>query len=91
MSNPICEKCSGKFIKNLKYGALYSADVELENIGYNKWKCPECGEIYDIDEDDYYDDEERISVYEAAQIWASHGKDEDYMFGYTEEELENAL
>ena len=35
--------------------------------------------------------EEPISVYEAAEIWASHGKDEDYMFGYSEEELEDAL
>ena len=26
-----------------------------------------------------------------SMIWASHGKDEDYTFGYTEEELEDAL
>lgn len=37
------------------------------------------------------DDSERLSVWEAAEIWASNGKDEDYMFGYTEEELEDAL
>lgn len=41
----------------------------------------------DVDEDD----EERISVGDAALIWASNGKDEDYMFGYSEEELEDAL
>ena len=43
--------------------------------------------------DDYEDDEtgERLSVYDAAVIWVSKGKDEDYMFGYTEEELESAL
>ena len=35
-------------------------------------------------------DSEAISVSDAALIWRSHGKDEDYMFGYTEEELENA-
>ena len=35
--------------------------------------------------------DEPLSVYEAAEIWAAHGKDEDYMFGYTEEELEDAL
>lgn len=40
--------------------------------------------------DDEYDDE-AISVYDAALIWASNGKDEDYTFGYTEEELEDAL
>ena len=36
-------------------------------------------------------DSESISVYDAAQIWLSNGKDEDYTFGYSEEELENAL
>lgn len=36
-------------------------------------------------------DDESLSVYEAAEIWLSNGKDEDYTFGYTEEELENAL
>lgn len=30
-------------------------------------------------------------MYEAADIWASHGKDADYVFGYTEAELEEAL
>lgn len=43
------------------------------------------------DDDDYDDDEEGLDVYDAALIWASNGKDEDYMFGYTEEELEDAL
>ena len=37
------------------------------------------------------DDSERLSVYDAALIWMSNGKDEDYTFGYTEEELEDAL
>lgn len=41
-------------------------------------------------EDDDYDNE-YISVHDAALIWASNGKDEDYMFGYSEEELEDAL
>lgn len=40
-------------------------------------------------EDD--DSDECLSVYDAADIWASNGKDEDYMFGYTEQELEDAL
>ena len=39
----------------------------------------------------YEESDERISVYEAALIWASNGKDEDYMFGYSEDELEDAL
>ena len=40
------------------------------------------------DEDD---ENEGLNVYDAALIWASKGKDEDYMFGYTEEELNDAL
>lgn len=64
-----------------------------------EWTCTECGCVNDVsdgniiydDEDDYdEDDSERLSVWEAAEIWRSHGKDEDYMFGYTEQELENA-
>lgn len=50
--------------------------------------CENCR--YGLDDDDE-DDSESLSVYEAAEIWASHGKDEDYMFGYSEEELEDAL
>lgn len=68
--------------------------------------CPQCGESltkryvysdmyctncrFGLDDEDLVDDES-LNVYEAAEIWASHGKDEDYMFGYTEEELEGAL
>ena len=37
------------------------------------------------------DDNEDLSVYDAALIWMSNGKDEDYTFGYSEEELEEAL
>ena len=45
----------------------------------------------DDDEDDDDDEGEGLSVYEAALLWASKGKDEDYMFGYSEDELEDAL
>lgn len=34
---------------------------------------------------------ERLSVWEAAEIWESNGEDEAYMFGYTEEQLRAAL
>ena len=37
------------------------------------------------------DDDENISVYDAALIWQSNGEDEDYTFGYTESELRRAL
>lgn len=65
----------------------------MEYKGEGNFECQICGftyhdDDYDIDEDE---DEESLSVYDAALIWASNGKDEDYTFGYTEEELEDAL
>lgn len=46
----------------------------------------------EVDYEDIYDEEEEtLSVYDTADIWMSNGKDEDYMFGYTREELEDAL
>lgn len=62
----------------------------MEYIGDGDWKCPKCGMIIAFGEPDEEDDE-RLDVYDAAEIWASHGKDEDYTFGYSEEELEAAL
>ena len=56
---------------------------------YSEMYCTNCNYGLDDDEDD--DNDENLSVYEAAEIWASHGKDVDYMFGYTEKELEDAL
>ena len=54
--------------------------------------CYHCSGEPDYDSyDDGDGDDERISVWDAAQIWASNGKDEDYMFGYSEDELEDAL
>ena len=66
--------------------------AKLEYVGSNEWECSECDAVYEIEglEDDDYDDDERLSVWDAAAIWRSHGKDEDYMFGYTEDELEDA-
>lgn len=32
-----------------------------------------------------------LSLGDAADMWASNGKDEDYTFGFTEEELQQAL
>lgn len=74
-----CPNCGGHMAKFLP----------LENV----WECEDCGSCYEILYNDNDDDNEceRISVYEAAMIWASNGKDEDYMFGYTKEELEDAL
>lgn len=44
----------------------------------------------DDDDDENGDAGERLSVWDAANIWLSRGKDEDYMFGYTEDELQRA-
>ena len=57
------------------------------------WRCEECGYLNDVSDDNIIDDssDERISVYDAALIWVSHGMDEDYMFGYSADELEDAL
>ena len=57
--------------------AIEAADAECDDEEY--------------EDDDNEDNSESLSVYEAAQIWASHGKDEDYTFGFTEDELEDAL
>lgn len=71
--------------------------TELRDHWDPKILCAECA-INTIDaapsgyeDDDTSEDGDGLSVWDAADIWASHGKDEEYMFGYTEEELENAL
>ena len=64
--------------------------VDLVYEGDRQWVCPVCGFVTDLEGVDV-DVDECLSVEEAALIWASHGKDEDYMFGYSEEELEDAL
>ena len=65
---------------------------EMYYVGGGNWKCPECGEVlYEGYDEDGESTEECISLDEAALIWASHGKDEDYTFGYSEEDLEDAL
>lgn len=80
----------------LKYG-------EKPETLFENFLCYDCAEdayekfqeeIHDddwMDDDNDNDDDESLNVYDAAIIWASHGKDEDYMFGYSEEELEDAL
>jgi len=75
------------------------SEMEVWEEGYNKKRvsCPKCGTEWFVDENNEIIDEnevesdEKISVYEAAQIWVSNGKDEDYMFVYTEQELEDVL
>ena len=49
----------------------------------------DAGDSFDDDEDDE-DHAEALSAWDAADIWLSRGMDEDYMFGYSEEELRKA-
>ncbi|MGP5083049.1 hypothetical protein ACTXJ8_14955 [Corynebacterium variabile] len=56
---------------------------------YSEMYCTNCN--YGLDDEDDSQSDESLSVYEAANIWASNGMDEDYTFGYSETELEEAL
>ena len=53
--------------------------------------CENCRYGLEDDDEDDYESDESLSVYDAALIWQSNGKDEDYTFGYSEDELEDAL
>lgn len=92
-------------MRALEFGTCLNCEEEMDcetKRGRLYLTCPVCGQhmkaddwysryytmLEDEAEDD--DDEERLSVWDAAAIWRSHGRDEDYMFGYSEEELENA-
>ena len=63
---------------------------ELCHEGNGDYICPICGLTYHDYDYDQTGSDESLSVSDAALIWRSHGKDEDYMFGYSESELENA-
>ncbi len=58
---------------------------------FDRFKSKANDDIEDYEDYEDYESDETLSVWDAAEIWASNGKDEDYMFGYTEGELENAL
>lgn len=73
------------------FSCINGHEVDLISIGDNEWECPECGEIYGCEDPDDEDSEESLSVWDAADIYASNGFDEDYQFGYTHEELMKAL
>jgi hypothetical protein len=67
-------------------------ESQMEYCGNGDYVCPVCGDSYHDDDFDRGDDDsERLSAYDAALIWQSNGEDEDYMFGYTEEQLRRAL
>lgn len=61
----------------------------MRKVSDDVYTCDSCSDGYDDYED--VDSEECLSVFDAANIWVSNGEDEDYMFGYSEEELRKAL
>lgn len=63
---------------------------EMRYCGNGNYECDVCGETYHDDDFGIIDDG-GLNAWDAAEIWLSNGKDEDYMFGYSEEELLNAL
>lgn len=67
-----------------KYGEDYQ---EMIQLGIEAG----CISGYDDDYDCDDDDGEYLDEYDAALIWGSHGKDDDYTFGYSEDELNDAL
>jgi hypothetical protein len=75
----------------ISYGCGKGCGVDMVYIGDGDWECPKCGKVTHFGEPNEDDESERLSVWDAAEIWVSNGRDEDYMFGYTEDELENAL
>lgn len=75
---------------------VWTIDAIINEIAYAEEEdadqnMKEVADAYEQEMKHIDDASEELSVYEAAEIWASNGKDSDYMFGYSEEELENAL
>lgn len=89
----ICENCGCRFDPVADEYELRrqtgNDGVEIDMFGD---LCLDCAldEYRNRSEEDD-DESERLSVYDAAMIWASHGKDEDYTYGYSESELESVL
>ncbi len=83
-----CECCGEMFDRNEvvnRFDEEYGIGTYDHLYSMNDF-CYDCAEEI-MNEDS----KSGINVYEAADIWASNGKDEDYMFGYTEQELEDAF
>jgi len=92
----------GEYAECPQCGRIARGHDEIEEVfGYRyggtkpqSW-CKDCraghGSSWVDEDDDDDDDGERLSVDEAALIWMSNGMDEDYTFGYSEEELRDAL
>jgi hypothetical protein len=80
-----------------KNSGLAAAERKLEDLqeqideAQADWERAQADWLAGSDDDDADGDTgERLSVWDAADIWLSNGMDEDYMFGYTEDELRRA-
>jgi len=71
-----------------KYYSLSSSDMSKVAEAIDGMQDEDPDGLYDDDDDE---DGESLSVYDAAEIWRSNGMDEDYTFGYSEDELRDAL
>lgn len=58
------------------------------NIHYEE---PEILDPLGLLDDNDDDEDERISVHDAAELWRDSGMDEDETYGYSEDELRAAL
>lgn len=72
------------------------SEMDVDKLSDTRLKifCPLCGSAWFIDDTDHelnYDDEDDLSIEDAALLWSIHDKSEKYLFGYTVAELENAL
>jgi hypothetical protein len=65
-----------------------AVDEDGEEFSYAEDCRCMLGEDHSADPDDPWG--ESLSVSDAADIWMSSGQDEDYTFGYSEDELGNA-
>jgi hypothetical protein len=77
----------------IPYGCGKGCGVDMVYMGDGNWECPTCGSVIAFGEPDEDDEDngEALSIWEAADIYLSHGFDEDYRFGYTHDELMKAL
>ena len=76
-----CKKCG-------EGNSIHQADI-IDEYDYNDFKKSGFDSYNDYASN--RDLEDSLSVSDAALIWASHGKDENYNFGYLKDELEDAL
>ena len=89
-----CECCGKEFypedeISDFKRQVSHKvADANMYEHGI---LCADCAAEKLLDELEDDEAHDGCSVYEAALAWLSHGKDEDYMFGYSEDALEATL